>query len=121
MRLAIPVWEGKISPVFDTASRLLVLDVKGQSEASRFEIYLDEQDLSRRSLRIRGLQVDNLICGAISRPLSKMLTASGINIIPGITGMTEDVLKAYFQGNLFHSPFLMPGYEGGHRGMDRRP
>ena len=32
MKIAIPIWEGKVSPVFDTASRLLILHVEGNKE-----------------------------------------------------------------------------------------
>lgn len=109
MKIAIPIWDDKVSPVLDTASRLLIVEVEDQSEASRFEIYLDDQDLPRRCYRIQGLELDILICGAVSHPFLRMLTASGIDIIPEISGRIEDVLKAYLQGNLFHSRFLMPG------------
>ncbi|MBW1767274.1 MAG: NifB/NifX family molybdenum-iron cluster-binding protein [Deltaproteobacteria bacterium] len=109
MRIAIPIWDDKISPVLDTASRLLIVDVEDQKEASRFETILDEQDLVRRCLRIRGMEVDTLICGAVSRPFFRMLMSPDIEIIPEISGHVEDVLKAYLQGNLFHSKFLMPG------------
>jgi predicted Fe-Mo cluster-binding NifX family protein len=109
MRIAIPIWDDKISPVLDTASRLLIVDVEDQKEASRFETILDEQDLVRRCLRIRGMEVDTLICGALSRPFFRMLMSPDIEIIPEISGHVEDVLKAYLQGNLFHSKFLMPG------------
>lgn len=109
MRIAIPIWDDKVSPVLDAASRLLIVDVEDQKEASRFETILDEQDLSRRCLRIRGMEVETLICGAVSRPFSRMLMASGIDVIPEISGHVKDVLKAYLQGNLFHSKFLMPG------------
>ena len=109
MRIAIPIWEDKVSPVFDTASRLLIVKLEDQREVSRFETSLNEQDISRRCFRIQELGVDILVCGAISRPLSSMLMAFGINIIPWITGNPEDVLKAYMQGTLYHPNFLMPG------------
>ena len=113
MRVGIPIWGDKISPVLDTATRILVLEVENYRESSRFEIYLDEQDLSRKCYRIRGLSIDIMICGAISRPFSSLLKAAGINIIPGISGQTEDVLEAYLQGNLSQSSqFFMPGYKG---------
>ena len=109
MRIAIPIWEDKISPVLDTASRLLIVEIEDRNVASRFEIYLDEQDLARRCFRIRGMEVDILICGAISHHFVRMLTSSGIDVIPEISGRTEEVLKAYLQGDLFSSKFLMPG------------
>lgn len=112
MRIAIPIWDDKISPVLDTATKLLVVEIEDKKEASRFEIYLDEHELSRRCLRIRGMDVDVLICGAVSRPFYRMLMASGINIIQDISGPPDDVLNAYFHGKLFHSGFLMPGCKG---------
>jgi predicted Fe-Mo cluster-binding NifX family protein len=120
MRIAIPDWEGKVSPVFDTASRLLVVEVEDQGETSRFEIYLDEQDLSRRCFRMQGMEIDILICGAISRPFLRMLTACGIEVIPEISGLAEEVLQAYLKGNLFHSRFLMPGCKRNRFGQGSR-
>ena len=112
MRIAVPIWEDRISPVLDTASRLLIIEVEKQHEASRFETTLDDQDLYRRCFRIQNLGVDLLICGAISRPYFRRLMATGIDIISGISGHLEDVLKAYLQGTLSHSKFSMPGCRG---------
>ena len=109
MNIAIPVWEGKVSPVFDTASRVMVLNLENQKETSRFEAYIDEHDLTRRCLRIRRLGVDILICGAVSRTFYGILTAAGIHVIPWVSGYAEDVLAAYLNGTLFDSRFLMPG------------
>ncbi len=109
MRIAIPIWDHKISPVLDTASRLLIIDVEDKNEARRFEIYLDERDLSRRCIRIQGMEIDTLICGAISNTFERMLLASGITVIQDISGHAEDVLTAHLNGNLHHSSFLMPG------------
>jgi len=112
MRIAVPIWENKVSPVFDTASRLLIIEAENRGEESRFETYLDEQDLYRRCFRIQNLEVDILICGAISRPYLRRLMAMGINIISGISGHPEDVLKAFLQGTLYQSRFSMPGCRG---------
>lgn len=109
MRIAIPVWYNKVSPVLDTASKLLIVEAEGRKEFSRFEIYLDELELSRRCVRICGMGVDTLICGAVSRPFWRLLAAAGINIIQNISGHPEDVLEAYLKGNLLCSGFFMPG------------
>ena len=109
MRIVIPIWDDKVSPVFDAASRLLIVETESRNIVSRFEIYLDEQDLSRRFFRIQYMAIDILICGAISHAFSRMLMASGVEVIPEISGQTEEVLKVYFQGELFNPKFLMPG------------
>ncbi|MBW1836219.1 MAG: NifB/NifX family molybdenum-iron cluster-binding protein [Deltaproteobacteria bacterium] len=112
MRIAIPIWDNKVSPVMDTASRLLIIETDGHKESARFEIYLEEQDISRRCHRIQGLEIDVLICGAICRSLAGMLLASDIHIISEISGLVEDVLEAYLQGTLADSKFFMPGATG---------
>ena len=109
MRIAVTIWNDKISPVFDTASRLLIVDADNLSETARFKINLYEKDISQRCLRIQALKVNVLICGAISRPFSMMLMSSGVKIISGISGTAEDVLSAYLHGTLSDPEFCMPG------------
>ena len=109
MRIIIPIWEDKVSPVLDTASKLLILDTSDGERISRTETLLDEQDISRRCFRIKKLGADIIICGAVSRPFSERLKASGIRMIQGISGKTEEILNAYFNGNLQQPKFLMPG------------
>jgi predicted Fe-Mo cluster-binding NifX family protein len=117
MKIAVSVWEGRVSPVFDTASRLLVLDVEQSGEASRFEVFLDEQTCSRKCSRIQVLGVDILICGAISRYFQGILTGSGIHVIPWVCGAVSEVVNAYLDGSLSQSRYLMPGCQSsGDRG-----
>ena len=111
MRIALPIWEDKISPVLDTASRLLILETVDQKKISRNQAELEEKDISRRCFRIRKLGVELLICGAVSRSLSDLLKASGIDVISGISGEVEDILDAFFRGKLDQAKFLMPGYK----------
>jgi predicted Fe-Mo cluster-binding NifX family protein len=109
MKIAIPIWEDKVSPVFDTALRLLVVEVKDNKELSRFIYYIGDEDLTRRCQRIRTLNVDILICGAISQCFLHMLLSSGLNVIQQISGRVEEVLEAYIKGKIHNSKFLMPG------------
>ncbi|MBN1851013.1 MAG: hypothetical protein JW932_20805 [Deltaproteobacteria bacterium] len=108
MKIAIPIWGDRISPVLDSALRLLIVEVIDHKETSRFIYPLDEHDLTRRCLRIKELDIHTLICGAVSSPFQTMLQASGIDVIQEISGHVEDVLKAYLQGNLFCSKFMLP-------------
>ncbi len=111
MKIGIPIWEDKISPVLDTASRFLVIETDGKKEFSRYETYLEVQDITHRCFRIQGLGVDILICGAVSRRLLEKLMALGVQIIPGLSGSPEDVLSAYLRGNINDDKFLMPGFK----------
>ena len=109
MRIAVPIWVDKVSPLLDTASKLLINEIENQKEVSRFEAFLLEQDMPRRFHFIQGLNINVLICGAVSRQLSGMLSASEIKFISGISGPAEKVLEAYLQGTLLKSGFFVPG------------
>lgn len=111
MRIALPIWEDKVSPVMDTASRLLVLNEKRGGKAERFEVSLDGMDLRSRCLRIQALEVQILICGAVTRLFSGMLNGLGVEVISGISGGAEEVLHAYLHEGLSDPRFLMPGYK----------
>ena len=121
MRIAVSIWEDKVSPVLDTASKLLIIESEMKKEVSRFEARLFAQDISRRCYFVRSLNIDVLICGAASRQLSGRLISSGIEVISGISGSVEEVLKAYLQGTLLHSRFIMPGYQLNHIGQSNEP
>ena len=117
-RIGIPVWQGRVSPVFDTAGRLLVVNVDGAQIVSRTEVPLAESALARRVSRLTEVGVDALICGAISRPFLEMLSSAGIVVVPWVAGEVEEVLGAYLAGGLRDPRFAMPGCMG--RGRGRR-
>ena len=89
--------------------RLLVVEVENEKEASRFIYYIEETDLPQKCRRINNLDVDILICGAVSQSFFNMLRASGLDVIQQISGLAEEVLEAFLNGNIYHSKFLMPG------------
>ena len=109
MRLAIPTWNGRISPVFDVAKHLLLVDLDKGQEAGREEAVLEGTDVPSRAGRIAELRVDTLICGAISRALEARLAAAGVYVIPDTRGLIEEVLNAYSSDRLTEQAFLMPG------------
>lgn len=109
MRVALTIWNGRISPVFDVASRFLFLDIENNVIKARNEEGYDDIDCVRKVARIAGAGVKVMICGAVSRPLFDMLTASGIEVFPFITGSIDEVVEAYMKGNLSAPALAMPG------------
>jgi len=109
MKVAIPIWNRRISPLFDTAQRVLIVELDGEQEVARTEEQIGDVALPQKAGRLTELGARVLICGAISRPLAEMLSAAGIEVVPFITGEVEEVLKAYVGGGLPAPQFLMPG------------
>ena len=122
MKLAIPIYNSNISNVFDFAHRLLLVDIENGKEANRSEVALESQLLPQRAGQLKNLEVDVLVCGAISRVLANMVTASGIQVLPYVTGSIDDVLQAYLTGQLAKPEFSMPGgcWSGARKGFGRR-
>jgi len=123
MNVAVSTWFGRVSPVFDVARVLLVVEFRGHSEVGREEAHIDETSLAARARRLDELGVDVLVCGAISAPLEQMLLASGVRVIPRICGPVEDVLRAFASERIADVAFRMPGCCGRpqrrHRGAGR--
>jgi len=109
MKIAMPIWQGRISPVMDAAARLLVIEYDGDREVNRAEESLDEEFLPRRAKHLVDLGIDVLICGGISQPLFSLVAAQGITVIPWVTGQTEQILVAYHGNRLHRRQFAMPG------------
>ena len=112
MKVVVPIWHGRISPVFDVAKRLLVVEYEDGTESDRHEEALSEIEFARRAMRVAATGANVLICGAISRPLEGMLASAGIRVIPQVCGQAEVVLGAFLSGQLEGPAFLMPGCRG---------
>ena len=113
MKVALTVWENRISPLFDSARMLLIVDIVDRMETGRcFESFHCESPFSR-AVRLSDLKIEVLICGAVSDPFANTIEANGIKIIAFVAGAVDEVLKAYLTGELGDSRFRMPGCEAG--------
>ncbi len=119
MRVAIPLWQGRVSPVFDEARRILLVDIFEKQEKSRQEESLTARNPFERAQLLPELGVDLLICGMISQTQQTALASAGIRIIPHICGPMEDVIAAFLDGRIENGALLMPGCSGRKRSRRR--
>ncbi len=115
MKVAIPHWRGRISPVFDVAGSVLVIDVADGVEQARQDVALEAEEPRARAERLAQTGTNVLVCGAISWPMEMALSAKGIKVIPQTCGEVEQVLAAFIGGQLGQDAFLMPGCCGRRR------
>lgn len=120
MLVAIPIWQGRVSPVFDVAGQVLLIELEESVEKSRREQLLPDEGPDRRVDRIAEQGVGTLICGAISRLLESLLVARGIHVIPQVCGSVDEVLDAFNAGELHDERFAMPGCCGRRKGRQHR-
>ena len=119
MKVAVAAWEGRVSPVFDTARQVLLFEVAGQEIEAGGETPLSDEEPTCRVQRLKDLGVGTLICGAVSRPVAAMIQMAGIHLIPFVAGPVDDVLEAYVEGTLTTPVFQMPGCCGARRRFRR--
>jgi predicted Fe-Mo cluster-binding NifX family protein len=115
MKVALATWNGRISPVFDVARQVLMLDVENGRVIARHEETLPGTEPQAQAGRLAALAPQTLICGAISRPMAALLEAGKIRVIPFTAGDVERVLGAWLLGTLPNSELSMPGCCGRQR------
>jgi len=108
-RVAIPDWNGLVSPVFDVAARVLVLDLEGGRELRREIAGLSGLTPAGRVLRLEALGVKTLVCGAISRPLEELAGARGIEVVALVSGPVDIVERIVAEGRPIPETCLLPG------------
>ncbi len=109
MKVALPIWDQRISPVFDVATALLLVDIDGRNVHSQRIEGLSGIDPASRAQALAERGVEVLICGAISLALEQLLTSRGIRVISRKCGEAVAVLEGYMAGRIHESQYAMPG------------
>ena len=109
MKIAIPVFESRISPRFDCAPGFRLYELEEDRITVIREISCEGWNDMDRVSRVNDLGVDTLICGGIPDYLLGMLTNNGIKVIPWVAGDTNDVLTVFLQGRLDSGTVIYTG------------
>jgi len=100
MRVAITIWENRISPVADSAREMLVADVAGRKIIRRRHERFEDDSLFLRAKKLSELSVTTFICGAISDFYSGLVEGYGIRLIPFAHGRVDEVLSGFLTSSL---------------------
>lgn len=114
VRVAIPIWQERVSPVLDVASRLLVVTCRAGKPVQRKEFLLSQLSPEVLAESVAELGVDVLLCAALSDSLFRSLERRGVRVRPHLCGDVEPLLRAFIQGGVRRSEFRMPGCWGWH-------
>lgn len=109
MIVAVPVWNDRISPVFDSAELFLVVRWQGSEVDKSFVTIPAELPPLHRIERLLQQQIEVVICGAIWRPIQRLLEAQHVAVYSGVCGTVDQVLEAFRTKQLDSDRFRMPG------------
>jgi len=119
MKVAIPHWQGRVSPVLDSAERFLLVEADSDGPVRRQQVQLPSAGPMQRAAELADRRVNVVVCGAVSRPLAMAMRSAGLEVRANHCGPVEDVLAAFVEGRLGEADFAMPGCCG-RRGGRRR-
>ncbi|MBN1306594.1 MAG: hypothetical protein JXA18_01655 [Chitinispirillaceae bacterium] len=111
-KVALPVNNSSMVVALDFCRALLVAEIENGAVTKRRIIDSNEPFPSLRAHRLKDLQVETVLCGAVSDPLSMLLWHCGIEVVPGLTGDADRLIAAYIHGQLirFHTPDFRPWF-----------
>ena len=100
VRIAITCMGETVSPRFDCAPEIALVDVQDGGVIRMETVSLDTMAPGERVAEIRRLDVDTLVCGALDRHSAGQLSLHSVSVYSWVTGLVEDVLSCLLQGDL---------------------
>lgn len=98
MKIAVPVWHNRVSPVLDSAQRVLLLDVASGVVTARTEAPLRAVDPVGRARELAVQGTELVVCGGVSRTLAMVLHAEGIQVMANRSGEVDTVVAHVLAG-----------------------
>ncbi len=120
MVIGLTIWGQRISPVFDSARKLLVATVQDSRVITKRYVMFKPAVPLLLSEKLIGLKIDVVICGAISTEPANLIDRIGIKCIPFISGYADDILESYIRGEMLTTKYSMPGCGNRLRGYNYR-
>lgn len=105
-RIAIPVFQNRVSPVLDWSTRILIFE---PMEDRKMRQKLRNAHPLALVDHLEELLIHVLICGGISAHLFTLVKNRGIRVIPWVAGDVDEVITAFLDGRLPGEGFSMPG------------
>lgn len=109
MKVAVTVWEDRVSPVFDSARNLLIAEIENARIIDTSYQQFNPEMVSQLASMLRTEGVDVIICGAISEGPATLLEAAGFDLISFIAGDVDKVFKNFIQEDPVWTELIMPG------------
>lgn len=105
MKIAIPLYNNRVSPRFNHTDRLLIADIDGGEYVRKETVFAGDIHPLKRVRILNDLDVDVLICCGIDRFTALQFEYQGIDVYHGVSGDAEMLLERFMENDL--EQFLM--------------
>jgi predicted Fe-Mo cluster-binding NifX family protein len=103
MRLAIPEFNGRLSPTFDFCRNILLVEMIPGEPSRITDLDLTGLEGFQRACFLKEMEIDTLLCGGISRELAVSVREHGVLIVPWLSGEIQEILDAFLRDELPNS------------------
>jgi predicted Fe-Mo cluster-binding NifX family protein len=100
MKVAIPIFENRISPRFDFSPEIWVIEVEKGKVVGREKFSTAKLNLPQRLEQITSNGIHKVICGGIDGLSRDQLGSRGIDVVQDVTGDADIVLNLFMRGRL---------------------
>jgi predicted Fe-Mo cluster-binding NifX family protein len=100
MKIAIPIFENRISPRFDFSPEMWVIEVERGKVVGQEKFSTANFNLPQRLEQITSNGIDKLICGGIDGFSRDQLGSRGIDVVQDVTGDADIVFDLFLRGRL---------------------
>lgn len=95
--------------MFDAAGTLLVVRIENQKILEKKYISFEPGSPTKLIRLLSDLQVNVLVCGAISTKPANLIIKSNIKLLSFVTGNTYQLLNTLAKKETLEKNFMMPG------------
>lgn len=95
MKIAITCWGSRVSPLFDTTRKVIIIDIDASGIQSSGEVDISLVKPFFRAGFLQDMGVEVLICGGISECYHQQLSALKIKVVPWISGEIDEIISEY--------------------------
>jgi predicted Fe-Mo cluster-binding NifX family protein len=100
MKIAIPIYENRISPRFDFSPEMWIVEVERSKFVGQEKFFTANLNLPQRLEQITSNGVDKLICGGIDSFSRNQLGSRGIDVVQDVIGDAKIVIELFMRGRL---------------------
>ena len=100
MKIAIPIFENRVSPRFDLSPKLWIIREENGEVVHQEKISLEGLTILQRIEKLNSNGISKLICGGIHDFSLNQLIEMGIEVFHNVMGEADTALKNFLKGEL---------------------
>jgi len=97
MKIAITCWGSRVSPLFDTTRKIVIIETDASGIQNSGEVDISPVNPFSRAGFLQDMGVEVLICGGISECYLQQMAALKIKVIPWISGEVDKIISEYIK------------------------